>query len=80
MQLIAWVLYSVLIITYLASAGFIVFHILRYSLCRTNAIFGVSFFLAVFTLLFLINISLFSVLPLDTLIGGGVTFSRSSGF
>lgn len=80
MQLIAWALYSVLIITYLASAGFIVFHILRYSLCRTNAIFGVSFFLAVFILLFLINLSLFSNLPLDKLIGNGIPFPRSSGF
>lgn len=80
MQLIAWALYSVLIVTYLASAGFIVFHILRYSLCRTNAIFGAAFFLSVFSLLFIINISLFFDLPLDTLIGKGMPFSRSSGF
>lgn len=80
MQLIAWAFYSVLIITYLASAGFIVFHILRYSLCRTNAIFGVSFFLAIFTILFLINLSLFSNLPLDELIGSKISFPRSNGF
>jgi hypothetical protein len=80
MQFIAWAFYSVLIITYLASAGFIVFHILRYSLCRTNAIFGVSFFLVVFILLFFINISLFSSLPLEALLGGSASFSRSSGF
>jgi hypothetical protein len=80
MQLIAWAFYSVLIVTYLASAGFIVFHILRYSLCRTNALFGVSFFLIVFGLFFLINLSLFSSLPLDTLLGGSMVFPQSSGF
>lgn len=81
MQLIVWAFYSVLVVTYVASAGFIVFHIFRYSLCRTNAIFGASFFLTIFTLLFLINISLFSALPLDTLIGGGsINFSRTNGF
>lgn len=80
MQLIAWALYSVLIITYFASAGFIVFHILRYSLCRTNAIFGASLFLAVFVLLFLINLSLFSNLPLKELMGGGMLLPQSGGF
>ncbi len=81
MQLIAWAFYSVLIVTYVASAGFVLFHIFRYSLCRTNALFGASFFFIVFLLLFLINISLFSALPLDELIGGGnLSFPKSNGF
>lgn len=81
MQFIAWAFYSVLVITYLASASFIVFHIYRYSLSRTNAISGVALFLAIFILLFLINISLFSALPLDRLLGGGnLYFPHSNGF
>ncbi len=81
MQLIAWAFYSVLIVTYVASAGFVLFHIFRYSLCRTNALFGASFFFIVFLLLFLINISLFSALPLNELIGGGnLSFPKSNGF
>ena len=81
MQLIAWVFYSVLIITYVASAGFVLFHIFRYSLCRTNALFGASFFFVVFLLLFLINISLFSALPLKELLGNkNFGFPQSNGF
>ncbi len=81
MQLIAWAFYSVLIITYVASAGFVLFHIFRYSLCRTNALFGASFFFVIFVLLFLINISLFSALPLDKLVGGGgFGLPQSNGF
>ncbi len=80
MRLITWAFYSVLVVTYLASAGFIVFHILRYSLCRTNAIFGASFFLVVFILLFFMNISLFSNLPFDALIGDKLIFPRPGSF
>ena len=80
MQLIAWAFYLVLVVTYLASAGFIVFHILRYSLCRSNAITGTALFLFVFTVLFVTNVVLFSAIPLDTLLQGTSPFPQSSGF
>lgn len=69
MQLIALIFYGILALVCLLSAGFIVFHILRYSLCRSNAIVGASLFIFVFSLLFLSNILLFTAIPFDTLSG-----------
>lgn len=80
MQLIAWVFYTILVLTYLSSAGFITFHILRYSLCRSNAIAGASLFLVVFGILFLTNVTLFSALPLDTLFDNTSFIPHTNGF
>ena len=80
MQTIAWAFYGVLTVIYLALAGFIVFHILRYSLNRSNAIAGASLFIIVFGILFIANFTLFSVLPLDTLFNSSSLLPRANGF
>lgn len=67
MQLIAWIFYSVLTCACLISAGFIVFHIARYSLRRSNAMIGIVLFLFVFSLLLLSNILLFAGIPFESL-------------
>ena len=66
MDFIAWIFYGILAFTCIVSAGFIIFHILRYSLRRSNGIVGASLFILVFGLLFLSNILLFSNIPFET--------------
>lgn len=70
MELIAWIFYGILAFTCIVSAGFIVFHIFRYSLRRSNGIVGTALFLLVFILLFFSNILLFSSIPFETLTSG----------
>lgn len=68
MQSIFGLLYVVLFFSYIAAALFIVFHLLRYSLKRSSALFGVTLFLLVFFVLVSTNILIFYSLPLDELL------------
>lgn len=79
MELIAWIFYGILAFTCIVSAGFIVFHIFRYSLRRSSGIVGASLFMLVFSLLFLSNILLFSNIPFETL-SSGFILSPGNGF
>lgn len=77
MELIAWIFYGILTFTCVVSAGFIIFHIFRYSLRRSNGIVGASLFILVFSLLFLSNILLFSNIPFETLTNNPLLPSNS---
>ena len=79
MELIAWIFYGILAFTCIVSAGFIIFHIFRYSLRRSNGIVGASLFILVFSLLFLSNILLFSSIPFETITNNPLLPS-SNGF
>lgn len=61
-------IYTILFFSYVATSVFIVYHIVRYSLSRQAAIFGVALFVTVLTVLLFTNAILFFSLPLDTLI------------
>lgn len=63
-----YIFYLIIFFCYLVSALFIVFHISRYSLKKSNGTFGVILFLVVFVILLLTNISLFLNLPLTDMI------------
>lgn len=67
-QLIFQIIYAIVFFSYVVLAIFIVFHIFRYSLERSLALFGVTFFLVIFSILVFINATLFFSLPLDTLL------------
>jgi predicted RND superfamily exporter protein len=79
MQFIAWIFYGILALACLVSAGFIVFHILRYSLRRSNGIVGAALFILVFSLLFMSNFLLFSGIPFNDFSGNSFLPS-TSGF
>lgn len=68
MQTALGLLYALLFLTYVATALFIVFHILRYSLSRRMAVFATVLFLGVLTVLLLTNALIFFSLPFDTFI------------
>ncbi len=59
--------YTFLFFSYVTTALFIVFHLLRYSLNRKMAIFSTLFFLFVFAFLLFTNAMIFFSLPLDTI-------------
>lgn len=61
-------LYALLFFSYVVAALFIVFHIFRYSLKRGMALFGVTLFLFVFSILIFTNAMLFFSLPLARLL------------
>lgn len=67
MRLILGLLYTVLFLSYVATALFIVFHLLRYSLNRKVSVLGTALFVAVFVILLLSNSLLFFSLPLENL-------------
>ena len=67
-------LYTVLFFSYVATAAFIVFHIIRYSLDRKIAFFGVVLFVSVLAVLLFTNAMLFFSLPIETLLP--VNFTR----
>jgi len=58
-------LYTFLFLSYSITALFVVFHLLRYSLSRTSAIFMTSLFLLVLIVLLFSNAIIFFSLPLD---------------
>ena len=68
MRFIFGSLYTILFLSYVMTALFIVFHLLRYSLDRKMAIFSTLFFVTVFTILLLSNGILFFSLPLESLL------------
>lgn len=68
MQLIFGILYTILFLSYVMTALFIVFHLLRYALNRKMALLSTVFFLTVFTILLFSNSLLFFSLPLDSLL------------
>ena len=65
MQSIFGSLYALLFFSYIITALFIVFHIVRYSLKRGLALFGVTLFLVVFFVLVFTNALIFFSLPLN---------------
>ncbi len=58
-------LYTVLLFSYIATALFIVFHIVRYSFKRSSMLFGITLFLVVLCVLVFINALIFFSLPMD---------------
>ncbi len=68
MQIIFGLLYTALFFSYIVTALFIVFHLLRYSLDRKSAVFTVTFFLSVFVILLFLNALTFFSLPLAELL------------
>lgn len=64
MSSIFGLLYALLFFSYITVALFIVFHIVRYSLKRGLALFGVTLFLVVFFILIFTNALIFFSLPL----------------
>lgn len=62
------IIYLLLFFSYILVAIFIVYHIFRYSLKRSAALFGVTLFSVVFATLLFTNTLLFLSLPLDTLL------------
>lgn len=53
-------LYLIVVMGILVVAGFVTYHILRYSLSRKKAVEGASLFISVFLFLLFTNIMLFS--------------------
>jgi FtsH-binding integral membrane protein len=68
MQPIFGLLYTVLFFSYIATALFVVFHIVRYSLKRSTAVFGVTLFLVVFGVLIFSNALIFFSLPFNEML------------
>lgn len=68
MRLVFGLLYTVLFFSFVATALFIAFHLLRYSLNRRVALLSTVFFVLVFSILIIINAALFFSLPLDILL------------
>ena len=70
MRSIFGLLYTVLFFIYIATALFVVFHIVRYSLKRSSMLFGLALFLVVFFVLIFTNAIIFFSLPLDKMLVG----------
>ncbi len=68
MQLIFGLLYTVLFFSFVVTALFIVFHLLRYTLNRKMALLNTTLFLVVFIILLMSNAALFFSLPLADLL------------
>ena len=68
MQSIFGLLYTLLFFSYIMTALFIVFHIVRYSLKRGLALFGVTLFLLVFFILVFTNMLIFFSLPISAIL------------
>lgn len=68
MRSIFGLLYTVLFFSYIATALFVVFHIVRYSIKRSSMLFGLVLFLVVFFVLILTNAVIFFSLPLDKML------------
>lgn len=68
MRSIFGLLYTLLFFSYIVTALFIVFHIVRYSLKRSTTLFGVTLFLVVFFILIFANALILFSLPIDELI------------
>jgi hypothetical protein len=65
MRLLFGILYTFLFFSYVATALFVVFHLLRYSLNRKIAVLSTALFLSVLFILLIINAWLFFALPID---------------
>lgn len=68
MSLIFGLLYTVLFMSLIVTALFIVFHLLRYTLNRKMAVMSTLFFLTVFVILLIANAVTFFSLPLAELL------------
>ncbi len=68
MRLLLGLLYTFLFFSYVATALFIVFHLLRYSLNQRTAALSTGLFTLVFCVLLLTNALLFFSLPLESLL------------
>ena len=65
MRLLFGILYTFLFFSYVATALFVVFHLLRYSLNRKVAVLSTTLFLTVLCILLIVNAWLFFALPID---------------
>lgn len=65
--------YTVLFLSYIFAALFIVFHIVRYSFDKKTAVFGATLFLVVLVILLFTNALLFFSLPFDTVLSHTVS-------
>jgi len=74
MKPIFGLLYTVLFFSYMVTALFIVYHILKYSLSPKTRLFGSLLFLGVLTVLLFTNALLFFSLPVDTLLPHNYSF------
>lgn len=68
MRLIFGILYTFLFFSYVATALFVVFHLLRYSLNRKMAILSTTLFVIVLFLLLVANALLFFTLPFENML------------
>lgn len=68
MRLIFGILYTFLFSSYVATALFVVFHLLRYSLNRKMAILSTTLFVTVLFLLLVANALLFFTLPFENML------------
>lgn len=68
MQFIFGLLYTMLFMSLLVTALFIVFHLLRYSLNQKVSVFGTIFFVVVFTILLFSNAMLFFSIPIGDIL------------
>jgi len=67
-------LYTFLFFSYVVTALFIVFHLVRYSLSRSSATFMTVLFLSVLVVLLFTNAMIFFSLPLDGLFPANSSF------
>ena len=68
MRLVFGLLYTIFLFSLIATALFIAFHLLRYSLNRKMASWTTIFFLVIFTILLVTNAGLFFSLPFESLL------------
>ena len=65
MRLLFGILYTFLFFSYVATALFVIFHLLRYSLNRRMAVLSTTLFVTVLLLLLIANALLFFTLPFE---------------
>ncbi|MBP9698009.1 MAG: hypothetical protein KBD65_02370 [Candidatus Moranbacteria bacterium] len=68
MRLLFGILYTFLFFSYVATALFVIFHLLRYSLNRRMAVLSTTLFVTVLFLLLVANALLFFTLPFEDML------------
>lgn len=68
MRLLFGILYTFLFFSYVATALFVIFHLLRYSLNRRMAVLSTTLFVTVLLLLLIANALLFFTLPFEDML------------
>jgi hypothetical protein len=72
LQLLFTGFYGVLLLIILVLVGFVAFHLFRYSLSRTHALFSTLFFIFTTGVLVCINMIIFSQIPWSKLESGSM--------